>query len=235
MVSRVGVADETEHNVGYRSKLRPEVMKLSPPLRAGLRMLDVGCGDGVFSAAFPQAAETWGIEPDQRSAAVAVGSMTKVFPNTFEEVEFELPAGYFDLVVCNDVMEHMTDHDSFLRRIQRVMAPGAYLVGPLPNARFRSNLFNLVVARDWHYQDSGVLDRTHFRFFTFKSLRRTLGEAGFEVKRIEGLNGGGVSGWGARDVAERAFGAALLLLSGGAAADISYLQIGFLAVPIAAH
>jgi hypothetical protein len=36
------------------------------------------------------------------------------------------------------------------------MAHGSYLVGSLPNVRFYRNLFNLIVARDWHYQDSGV-------------------------------------------------------------------------------
>jgi len=216
---------------GYRTQSRPEVMRLLPSLKPTLKVLEVGCGEGLFSSQIPGETETWGIEPDKSSAAVAQRKLTKVFSSTFEETKKELPARYFDLVVCNDVIEHMTDHDLFLRSIQDHMAQGSYLVGSLPNVRFYRNLFNLIVARDWHYQDSGVLDRTHFRFFTSKSWRRSLEGAGFEVRRLEGLNELPPFGWGPRTIAERLFRNALIALSGGAAKDIKFLQIGFVAVP----
>jgi 2-polyprenyl-3-methyl-5-hydroxy-6-metoxy-1,4-benzoquinol methylase len=218
-------------NPGYRSTSRPEVMALLPPLKAGIKVLEVGCGEGAFSASIAGAVETWGIEPDRRSAEIAKTRLFKVFVNTFEAVKAEIPAHYFDLVVCNDVIEHMTDHDAFLRSIRDHMAPGAYLVGSLPNVRFYGNLFNLIVARDWHYQDANILDRTHFRFFTVRSLRRSLEEASFEVRRLEGLNAGAWTSWNARSLAERLFRRLLIVLSGGAAWDIKYLQIGFLAMP----
>ena len=230
MNSLAGVAIN-DPSVGYRSSPRPEVMVLLPPLKAGLKVLEIGCGEGAFSLGIPSTSETWGIEPDQRSAEVAKTRLSKVFVNTFDAIKAELPAHYFDLVVCNDVIEHMTDHDAFLRSIQDHMAPGAYLVGSLPNVRFYGNLFNLLVARDWHYRDSGILDRTHFRFFTMRSLRRSLEETGFAVRRLEGLNAGARSRWDVRTVAERLFRRMLIVLSGGAAHDIKYMQIGFLAVP----
>lgn len=177
----------------------------------------------------PGAAETWGIEPEAESAAVARGYLSKVFANLYDEIETELPVDYFNLVICNDVIEHMTDHDGFLHSIKRHMASGCYLVGSVPNVRFYGNLFNLIVARDWHYKAAGVLDRTHFRFFTLRSFRRSLQEAGFEVKRLEGLNEGARPDWRMRTVMERLFRRSLLVLT--AAADIKYLQIGFLAVP----
>ena len=229
MNSSVGVAID-DPDAGYRSRTRPEVMALLPQLKAGLKVLEIGCGEGAFSIDIRNAIETWGIEPDQRSAEVAKTRLFKVFVNTFDAVKAELPANYFDLIVCNDVIEHMTDHDAFLRSIQDHMAPGAYLVGSLPNVRFYSNLFNLLVARDWHYRDSGILDRTHFRFFTMRSVRRSLEEADFAVRRLEGLNEGARSRWDVRTVVERLFRRMLIVLSGGAARDIKYMQIGFLAV-----
>ncbi len=48
------------------------------------------------------------------------------------------------------------------------------MVGSVPNVRYFKNLFDLLVLRDWDYKDSGVLDRTHLRYFTLKSLRRSL-------------------------------------------------------------
>jgi 2-polyprenyl-3-methyl-5-hydroxy-6-metoxy-1,4-benzoquinol methylase len=217
---------------GYRSNARPEVIGLLPGLRQGSKVLEVGCGEGTFAAAIPGAEEIWGIEPDHRSAEIATQRLNNVLVGTFDEVKASLPLRYFDLVVCNDVIEHMPDHDAFLRSIQDHMMPGGHLVGSVPNVRFRGNLFNLIVARDWHYQDSGILDRTHFRFFTFRSLRRSLEDAGLEVQRLQGLNSPRVPGWHFRSLVERLFRLALILLSGPAGRDIDYLQLGFVAIPV---
>ncbi len=215
----------------YRSDPRPEVRALLPRLKNGLRVLEIGCGEGNFCLSLPDVAEAWGVEPHAASAAVASTQFHRVFACTFEQAQVDLPHGYFDVVVCNDVLEHMTDAAKFLNDIAVHMAPGAVLVGSVPNVRFSSNLFNLIFARDWHYQNAGILDRTHFRFFTMRSMRRTLEEASFRVLRLEGLNKGAVPGWSARSVLERLFRMVLLTASAGAARDIAYLQIGFLAVP----
>jgi 2-polyprenyl-3-methyl-5-hydroxy-6-metoxy-1,4-benzoquinol methylase len=228
MSSQAGVATGQS---GYRASPRPEVQAFLPPLIAGSKVLEIGCGEGAFSMTLPGEPETWGVEPDAGAAAIAGGRLFRVFANTFEEVESKLPAAYFDLVICNDVIEHMTDHDAFLRSIQKYMAPGSHLVGSVPNVRFYGNLFNLIVARDWHYADNGILDRTHFRFFTFRSFRRSLENAGLEVKRLEGLNEGLRLDWHLRTLAERLFRMALIVLSLGKARDIKFLQIGFLAIP----
>lgn len=229
MNSLVGVAIQ-DPDAGYRSRSRPEVMALLPPLKTGLKVLEVGCGEGAFSMDIPGTLETWGIEPDPRSAEIANTRLSKVFVNTFDAIKAKLPGHYFDLVVCNDVIEHMTDHDAFLRSIQVYMAPGAYLVGSLPNVRFYGNLFNLLVAGDWHYQEWGILDRTHFRFFTMRSVRRSLEQTGFKVQRLDGLNEDTRSRWDVRTLAERLFRRMLIVLSAGAARDIKYVQIGFLAI-----
>jgi 2-polyprenyl-3-methyl-5-hydroxy-6-metoxy-1,4-benzoquinol methylase len=226
-----GVAAEMPGS-GYRSNARPEVMELLPTLKQGSKVLEVGCGEGTFAAAIPGAQEVWGIEPDHRSAEIAAQRLNNVLVGTFDEVKASLPPRYFDLVVCNDVIEHMTDHDAFLRSIQDHMAPGGHLVGSVPNVRFRGNLFNLIVARDWHYQDSGTLDRTHFRFFTFRSLRRSLEGAGLEVQRLQGLNRPRVLGWRIRALVEQLFRLSLIILSGPAGRDIDYLQLGFVANPV---
>ena len=213
----------------YRSGNRPEMLKLLPKRDRAIRVLKIGCGEGAFSASIPGATETWGIEPDRRSAEIAASRLTKVFTATYDEIERELPSAYFDLVVCNDVIEHMTDHDVFLRSIRACMAPGSCLLGSVPNVRCFSNLFNLIIARDWHYQDSGILDRTHYRFFTFRSLRRALEDASFTVTKLQGLNPPGKFDWHPRAVAEQLFRYLMILLSAGRASDINYMQIGFLA------
>ena len=61
------------------------------------------------------------------------------------------------------------------------------LVGSVPNVRFWGNMINLLIRRDWKYEDSGVLDKTHLRFFTRKSLRRLLESAGYRMELLRGI------------------------------------------------
>lgn len=152
------------------------------------RVLEIGCGEGAFRSHFPAACEYWGVEPCEPAAQLASSRLSRVLTGIYEDVAGELPEGYFDLVVCNDVIEHMRDHDAFLRDIQRRMSPGARMVGSMPNVRHLDNMIELLIRKDWRYVDEGTLDRTHLRFFTARSLRRTLVEHGFGIEAFQGIN-----------------------------------------------
>jgi 2-polyprenyl-3-methyl-5-hydroxy-6-metoxy-1,4-benzoquinol methylase len=152
------------------------------------RVLEVGCGAGGFSDHLKRPCEVWGIEPNPDAAAAARSKMDKVLIGTYEAVANQLPDKYFDLVICNDVIEHMTDHDHFLENIKTKMREGGYIVGSIPNIRHVTSLFKILIAKDWPYSDSGILDRTHLRFFTAKSLRRTLLSHNYSVEAFSGLN-----------------------------------------------
>jgi hypothetical protein len=58
----------------------------------------------------------------------------------------------------------------------------------IPNVRFLGNLIHLLFHKDFEYTDHGVLDNTHLRFFTRKSLIRFLEANGLLVERIAGIN-----------------------------------------------
>jgi len=58
----------------------------------------------------------------------------------------------------------------------------------IPNVRHFRNLYDLVVNGDWEYKDSGVMDRTHLRFFTKKSINSMFIKHGYNVLTLEGIN-----------------------------------------------
>jgi 2-polyprenyl-3-methyl-5-hydroxy-6-metoxy-1,4-benzoquinol methylase len=196
------------------------------------RVLEIGCGEGGFSAGIAGTVETWGIEPNKAAAEAAATRLHRVLTGRFEDVADQLPRGYFDLIVCNDVIEHMTDHDGFLCDIRDYFADGGVLVGSVPNMRNYKVLFDLLCLGDWQYRDSGIQDRTHLRWFTAKSLRRSLTDAGYRIEAFRGMNGSLSPGRAKWAWPRFLFGCALIGLTLGAARDIVHAQFGFRIAPL---
>lgn len=175
-----------KQDVEYHRKHRSEVAPFLPPVHE--RILEIGCGEGRFRANISGPCEYVGVEPSPQAAEVARGVLDSVHTGIYDEVADRLPLAHFDLVICNDVIEHMPDHDAFLERVKAHMRPGAWLVGSVPNVRYINNVWELMVGRDWRYRDHGILDSTHLRFFTMKSWRRALEGHGYVVEAAEGVN-----------------------------------------------
>jgi len=57
----------------------------------------------------------------------------------------------------------------------------------LPNVRYIGNVIHFLVDMDWQYKDDGILDYTHLRFFTKKSMSRLFVDAGYHVESITGI------------------------------------------------
>jgi 2-polyprenyl-3-methyl-5-hydroxy-6-metoxy-1,4-benzoquinol methylase len=98
-----------------------------------------------------------------------------------------LPDGYFDCIVFNDVLEHLVDPWTVLRSIKVKLKSGGCVVASIPNVRHFSNLRQLILEKEWRYMDCGVLDRTHLRFFTEKSIRRMFEDCGYNLCSIDGI------------------------------------------------
>jgi 2-polyprenyl-3-methyl-5-hydroxy-6-metoxy-1,4-benzoquinol methylase len=198
-------------------------------------VLEVGCATGGFVRHLPKAKQIWGIEPNPGAADQAREHFTKVLQGTYIEAEDKLPDGYFDLVICNDVIEHMPDHDDFLKRLRVKLKPSAILVGSLPNVRHVTSLAKLLILKDWSYADSGILDRTHLRFFTEKSMRRMFAQHHLNIERMAGV-GSVISNGFLRDgnplnsVLQGSLRSAMALMvvaSLGTLSDLQYPQYAF--------
>ena len=170
----------------YYQHSRIDVAPLLPQQYS--KVLEIGCGEGNFRDNLDQPHEYWGVEPVESAATTAAEKLDKVLIGTYEEVADEIPEDYFDLVVCCDVMEHMADHEAFLRSIKGKLTADGCMVASVPNVRYLLHMFELLVRKDWEYKDEGILDRTHQRFFTKQSLRRVIADSGFVIDELVGLN-----------------------------------------------
>lgn len=215
---------------GYYTTHRPDMFRFVPDRPR--KVLEIGCAAGGFSGQLAdRAVELWGVEPNAAAAAIAATRLTKVLVGLYDDVADQLPDGAFDLIICNDVIEHMPDHDRFLQQIKRKMAPDAVLIGSLPNVRHITALLKLLVMKDWPYKDEGILDRTHLRFFTRRSIERTLIENGYVLEGIKGgssvLTHGFVHARPLPNFIGRVVTLATILLTAGYYWDVQYPQYGF--------
>lgn len=172
----------------YYSQTRPEMVSLVPA--STTRLIDIGCGEGRFGAAIKQKlpnCEVWGIEPVPSAAAVAALTSDRIIATGIEDTA-DLPSGYFDVVTLNDVLEHLPWSEPVLKLVKRILTAEGQLIMSIPNVRFFLNVRDLLFHGDWEYQDYGILDRTHFRFFTKKSVIRLLAQNGFDVVHAAGIN-----------------------------------------------
>lgn len=158
------------------------------------RLLDVGCFQGAFGrdvkAAHPSA-EVWGIEATEDAAEVAAGRLDRVIRGSFPE---DVPAGeQFDVVTFLDALEHIADPWAALEAARKMLAPGGRVVASIPNVRHVA--FDLLVKGRWEYRDDGIMDRTHLRFFTESTIRRTFDDCGFTIETLDPLTAPAFKSW----------------------------------------
>ena len=168
----------------YYSNNRRDMLKyVNFPIQS---ILEVGCGEGNFASHFPDA-EYWGVEPVSMQAQIATSKRLKILNGFYEDVSGKIPNGYFDLVVCNDVIEHMADPIAFLQNIKLKLRPGGKLIASIPNVRHVTVLYNLLFHGEFDYEKSGIMDYTHLHFFTPKSFSKMAQKCGWRIDLLEPL------------------------------------------------
>jgi 2-polyprenyl-3-methyl-5-hydroxy-6-metoxy-1,4-benzoquinol methylase len=169
----------------YFGNVRREIEPLLPA-RAE-RVLEIGCGAGATLAwlrASGRAGHVTGVELSPEAAALARGQVDVLHEGDADRlIDHGLPAEGYDLVLCLDVLEHLVDPWATVRRLQRVIRPGGRLIASLPNVRHASVVLPLLLRGEFRYAESGLLDRTHLRFFTRDSALALIGQPGLRVER----------------------------------------------------
>lgn len=168
---------------------RREILQYVPNIKG--RVLDVGCSTGNFSKLLKdeRGCEVHGIEVNQKAAIQAEDKIDKVFCGDATEVLSQLPDAYYDLVTMNDVLEHMIEPHIFLDKLHNKLSPDGIIFAIVPNIRHHRALAKILYEKEFKYEDEGIFDRTHLRFFTKKSIKRMFDECSYEEIDYFGING----------------------------------------------
>jgi GT2 family glycosyltransferase/SAM-dependent methyltransferase/Tfp pilus assembly protein PilF len=176
----------------YYAFARPDVVEaiLKNNLPTG-KVLEIGCAGGATGKNIKERLPVQsyvGIDISPEAAGIAKNHLDRVIvadiENTDLASEHGLIPGEFDLLLALDVLEHLYDPWDSLAELSRYVKPGGYVVASIPNIQ------NITIVQDlikgnWQYQDAGILDATHLRFFTLETSKMMFSGAGLIVKGIE--------------------------------------------------
>ena len=178
-----------DENYPYLEEINEGILR-HIPFTNGTRpaVLDVGCGQGALAGEIAvRGYEVWGIEQDEFAVGRAAKRIDRVIQADLTDqgaVESDIGSKKFDQIVFSDVLEHVYDPLTVLRSYIGYLKPDGQVLISLPNVVNWHTRLAILFGR-FNYQDSGVMDRTHIRFFTFRTARQMVQAAGLSVQRAD--------------------------------------------------
>ncbi len=188
MISEPNITDLNDKPDSYFGRVRDDMLQYIP--KQSKKTLEFGCGHGGFSSLIKErlGAETWAVEIDEASAKTAAAKLDKVICADAHQALTQLPDNSFDCIIFFDILEHLVNPYSLLSDVKAKLSPGGVVVASIPNIRYYRAFAEYVFGGDWKYRQHGIMDKTHLRFFTRKSIIRMFDELDFEILTIDGIH-----------------------------------------------
>lgn len=157
-------------------------------------VLEIGCASGKFRNKLSGARSYFGTDIEDKyfdfetkyefESAFRKGDLVEVLNQLIDEGK------KFHTIIANDVIEHISDHLLVLKLLNRILRSDGVLIGTVPNVRFYPVIWSLIFKGNWEYsEEGGVLDATHLRFFTVRSITQALKGSDYKIKKITPING----------------------------------------------
>jgi SAM-dependent methyltransferase len=163
----------------YPDYANPELLEKIP--LSAKTVLDVGCAQGALGAAYLRRnpnARFLGIDVDADAVEQAARRMSEVFCGDVEAepMPFEVPEG-IDCIVYGDVLEHLREPWDLIKAHAEYLAPDGTVLICMPNVEHWRFALALLQGH-FEYEDQGLFDRTHLRWFTPRTMGKVLVDAG---------------------------------------------------------
>lgn len=154
---------------------------------AGATVLDVGCGTGIIGRALQAKKQCVvdGADSDPAALQVVKEHLRRVAPANLEDsgwAEQLIAQGFsnYDVILFGDVLEHTRNPVDILAESRKLLAPGGRVILSVPNVAYIMVRLRMIFGI-FEYADSGIMDRTHLRFFTRAAARKMIEDAGLRI------------------------------------------------------
>jgi 2-polyprenyl-3-methyl-5-hydroxy-6-metoxy-1,4-benzoquinol methylase len=156
---------------------RTSLRQIAGWVRPASSVLDIGCGPGILGRYLTTTlnCRVDGIEHNSAAAQIATPWYRRLIVADLEQAILTdlFPGERYDYVICADVLEHLRNPGHILTQAMMLLAANGRFLLSIPNVAY-AGLIAELLAGEFRYRPLGLLDETHLRFFTRKSLERWL-------------------------------------------------------------
>ena len=161
--------------------------KIISLVKPNSKVLDVGCASGYIAYLLKNKnCQVTGIDIDEKYLEEAKNHCESVHLLDISKMskEGKKIKGIFDVIILGDILEHTSHPHEILINLKENLKDEGIMIISVPNI---VNLYARIkiISGNFDYEDKGIFDRTHLRFFTIKSLKKLVNKCGFEIKRID--------------------------------------------------
>ena len=161
-------------------------MKIIKYIGNNKKVLDVGCSTGYIAKELrKKECSVVGIELDEAGAEIARKYCDEVIVADVEEIkELPFPDKFFDVMIFSDVLEHLKRPDLVLIAFKKNLNPEGFTIASIPNIA-RLELRMKLLFGKFDYEESGILNKGHLRFFTRKTAKELFKNSGYNITKID--------------------------------------------------
>jgi 2-polyprenyl-3-methyl-5-hydroxy-6-metoxy-1,4-benzoquinol methylase len=170
----------------YNTDLYSMHMKITKFIQKQKKVLDVGCAYGnLAEVMFTNECEVVGVEIDPEAGKNAQKYCKEVLIGDAELIELSSKyINYFDYIIFADILEHLKNPVKVLKRFKKYLKNEGCIVISLPNiTNWRMRL--KILFGNFEYENTGVMDSGHIRFFNEKTAKSLLYDSGFEIIKFD--------------------------------------------------
>lgn len=151
------------------------------------QVLDIGCASGYLARQMKKRnCLVTGVEVDKKSAKKAQKYCRKVIIGDIEDRKTLIKIGKkeYDVILATDVLEHLENPGEVLKNLAVFMKKNSRLIISVPNIAFLTNRLLLLLGK-FEYTSYGIMDLTHLRFFTKKTILKIVEKEGYKVEKLD--------------------------------------------------
>ncbi len=158
------------------------VLSLIPEVSSNI--LEIGCGQGELAQELKNLGHlVTGIDISEEALKEAKPFLVKSFAFDVDQPwPKDLCNMRFDMVIASEVIEHLFDTNHFLQQLHGLLHANGSLIITTPNFLFWKNRLKMLLGK-FQYEEKGLLDFGHIRFFTITTARKKLQENRFKIER----------------------------------------------------
>ncbi len=175
-------------NESYYSNIRFELLDLITK-KENIKVLEIGSGYGdtlIYLKGSGLAKEVVGVDLSfNESKKDSYDQLDNFISGDIEKISLTQYENYFDVIILADILEHLSDPMRTLKNLQFNLKKDGEIIASIPNIRNLTAFFKIFVKGTFSYEDEGLFDNTHLRFFCRKDMISLFLESNYEVTFIE--------------------------------------------------